>query len=405
MMTTWPRTEEANIGLLNEKLRRQAYFQTFWAKFAGFTQVSGQGREKTVIPSGAPIEIMRDFVSQGMDFMLIPMLLNLKGLGIYGDKSLEGNEEGLDLYYNRVYINQIRNGVKTGGRTSEQRMKSLKLEKEKMPLLSEWLANWNEIAIATAFYKGWAQHILAPDASGGLNINAGAQRCHPNFWVAGTGQMAWNAVDATYEAAVDTGLQLLTDTATDHFSTNLIEEARVWAQYLKIEQIITKNGDPFWAWVIHPNQARQLRADSEWQEANQRAWVATAVKENPVFSGAIGTYGGFVFYERRLGVFGAESTGTGTVTFGAANPLVAPDTYAKKCSIIFGKAAMSRGIGEDVHFNREMYDYENVKGVGTGMIVGDARPDYKDNSVDGGTKTAVINQSSAVISTYSADTF
>ena len=133
--TTWARTEEANIGLLNEKLRREAHYKTFWSRFAGFTKLSGEGKDRQATPSGMPIEIMRDFVSQGMDHMLMPMLRNLTGAGIYGDKQLEGNEELMDIYYNKVYINQIRNGVKLGGRVSQQRLKSLRIEKERQPFL------------------------------------------------------------------------------------------------------------------------------------------------------------------------------------------------------------------------------------------------------------------------------
>ena len=222
--TTWARTEEANIGLLNEDLKREMYNKTFWARFAGFTKLSGEGKDQRAMPSGQPIEIMRDFVKQGMDHMLVPLLRNLTGAGIYGDKQLEGNEELLDIYYNKVYINQVRNGVKLGGRVSQQRLKSLRIERERQPLLSDWLANWNEVQIARTFLEGWDSHInTATAADGGLYLKSGQKRCHPNFFTAGSGQSTYSATDATYEGTLDDDLANLTDTASDYFTVELIE--------------------------------------------------------------------------------------------------------------------------------------------------------------------------------------
>jgi hypothetical protein len=399
--TTWARTEEANIGLLNEKLKRQMYHKTFWSRFAGFTKLSGEGKDQRAIPSGMPIEIMRDFVKEGMDFMLMPMLLNLTGTGIYGDKQLEGNEELLDLYYNKVYINQIRNGIKLGGRMSQQRLKSLQIERERQPLLSEWLANWNEIQIARTFYEGWDAHISAATASGGIYINSGQKRCHPNFFTAGSGQSTYSATDATYEGTLDDDLTNLTDTASDYMSVELIEAMRVEVTKLKIKPMVTESGWEFWPWLIHSNQARQLRADSDWKAAQRD--VGPRDLTNPIFRGNCGHYGNFVFFERLLGVFGANPAGTSsTVTFGATNPLSGLDTYPRKCSIIFGRGAISRGVAEDPFFEREAYDYNNVTGIGVGQIVGDARGEYNDST---SSPTAVINETSCIVATYSGNSF
>jgi len=285
---------------------------------------------------------------------------------------------------------------------SRQRLKALQIEKQKQPLLSNWAAQWNEVALARTFYEGWSPHITAATTSGGLYIGSGQKRVHPNFFTAGSGQVTYSATDATFESSVDTALTNLTDTSTDYFSTDLLEAMRVEVIKLKIKPMVTENGMEFWPMLIHPNQARQLRADSDWQGVNQRAWVANEAKNNPIFSGAIGSYAGFVLYERMLGVFGASPSGTGTVTFGATNPLSAPDTYARKCAIIFGAGAISRGVAEDLSFERETDDYGNVLGIGAGMIVGDSRGEYYDSTTS---VTGVINQTSAIVATYSDNSF
>ena len=398
--TQWARTEEANIGLLNTKLRRQAHYKTFWSRFAGYSKVTGEGKDRDVIPSGMPIEIMRDFVQDGMDFMLVPMLLNLTGAGTYGDNQLEGNEEAQNIYYNKVYINQIRHGVRINGRVSTQRLKALKPERKAQGQLSDWMANWNEVAIARAFYQGWNQHIFATTANGGFYINSGQKRCHPNFFTADAGQATYSATDATYEGTLDDALTNLTATASDYFSVDLIEAMRVEVMKLKIEPMTTKEGVDFWIWLLHPNQARQLRQDTQWQAAHQNGALQLGIK-NPVFAGSLGYYGGFCFYERLLGVFGAEPAGTSSaVTFGATNPLSALDTYARKASIIFGKGAISRGVANDAFFERDNYDYGNATGVAVGAILGDSRGEFYDST---SSVTAVINNSSAIVASYSPD--
>ena len=120
-------------------------------------------------------------------------------------------------------------------------------------------------------------------------------------------------------------------------------------------------------------------------------------KENPLFTGAMGEYAGFVFYERLLGVMGATASAD-TVTYGATNPLSAVDTNPKKCSIIFGSGAIQTGVAAKPFVKRGYYDYENIDGVSIGTICGDARGEYVDST---SSKTAIINQSSCIVATYS----
>ena len=400
-LTQFARTEEANIGILNARLRQQLKEEIFWSRFAGYTEVKmdSMGR-KEYMPSGQPIEILNDFVNEGMDFMLVPMLLELTGAGIYGDKQLEGNEEAQDLYYNKVYINQVRNGIRSGGKMSNQRVKTLNLLKAREPQLRRWLARVRDIQIAKTFYEGWSPHITATAANGGLYINSGAQRHHPNFFTAGSStvsQVTWNATDATYNSSIDAALDGLTDTSGDYLSIGVVEAMRVEVQKLNIKPMVTKDGYEFYPWVIHPNQGKQLRSDSDWKAAYQNA-AKLMSKENPLFTGAMGEYAGFVFYERLLGVMGATASAD-TVTYGATNPLSAVDTNPKKCSIIFGSGAIQTGVAAKPFVKRGYYDYENIDGVSIGTICGDARGEYVDST---SSKTAIINQSSCIVATYSS---
>lgn len=398
----WTRSEEANIGLLETKLRREVAKEIFFAAFAGETIVKYDDRgRKRKIPSGKPIEVMNDFLEDGMDHMKIPMLLELQGTGIYGDNQLETNEEEQDIYYVNTYVNQLRNAIRTAGRMSELRVRILNIMKERQPQLIRWLARKREVNIVKAFLEGYSDHVMATTANGGLYINSGQKVCHPNFWCAGaTAFSTWNATDATYEGTLDDDLTNVTDTSTDYMSTSLIEEMAVAVQTKNIKPMVMENGYSFIPWVMHPKQIKQLRGDTDWKSANQRAFVGQMAKENPVFTRAAGEYAGFVIFERELSVFGASPAGTSSsVTFGATNPLAAVDTYPRKCSIIFGGGAIATGQAEKAYLDVDNFDYANQTGIAVGSIVGDARADFVDNTT---TKTAVINQSSIVVATYSA---
>ncbi len=399
-LTNFTRTEESNIGILNARMRQQLKDDIFWSRFAGYTTIKKDDRGRVEkIPSGMPIEIMEDFVEEGMDHMLVPMLLELTGAGIYGDKQLESNEEAQNVYYNKVYINQLRHGIRSGGKMSNQIVKPLQLLKKREPQLRRWLARQIDIHIARTFYEGWSPHITATTANGGLYIGSGQKRIHPNFFTAASSvgsQVTWNATDATYEASVDAAIDGLTATAGDYFSVGLVESMRTKVQDLNIMPMVTKNGYSFIPWLIHPNQAAQLRADTDWKAVNQR--VNCDPKDNHIFTGALGEYAGFVFFERKLGVFGATASAN-VVTFGATNPLSATDTNPKKCSIIFGAGAIQRGVASKPTIQTDDYDYKNIDGVSIGTICGDARGEFYDST---SSKTAVVNQTSCVVATYSA---
>lgn len=403
--TNWPRSEEWNVALQNERLRREMWKKLFFSRFVGFTsQNETENGFNIKAPSGMPIEVLREFATEGSDHMLIPMILRIKGAGIYGDNQLKGNEERQNLYYQKAYINQIRNALKSGGRMSQQRMKKLDLIRRFRPQLEDWLAEWMEYNFLYTFHHGYSPHILATVPNGGINLTSGQKIPHPNFYAAGSGFVTWNATPATYEASVEDAVTGVTDTSSDYFSTTLLEDLRVRVQEKNIKPMVTQEGIQFYPMVVHPLQMKQIRAESDWKAA-QRDWASgmQGVK-NPIFNGASGFYAGFVLYERELTMAVDPDNVAGTVAFGwptAEFGEAALSDHARKVAIIFGAGAIAHGDAMGPYIDEDDEDYKNLKGVAIGLIGGSARSEYKDNSTDG-SNTAVINQSSITVCTYSA---
>ena len=102
----------ANVEILNSLLRKESWYNTFWAKFSGNVDISSAENGNLVYsPSGKPIEVLNSFVAEGRDNMLIPFLKNLSGSPVYGDTVLKGTGEDQSMYWLRSFVNQYRKAV------------------------------------------------------------------------------------------------------------------------------------------------------------------------------------------------------------------------------------------------------------------------------------------------------
>ena len=405
-LTYFGRSEAANVPLLDKKLRRQSWYKTFWGRFAAPT-VAPEKRPSLIdmpAPTNAIVTVSREFVSEGRDEMIIPMLSRIGDAGKYGDSQLTGFAAKMTIKYLHTYINQVRQAVSAqAGRMSNQKVKALRLVEKAQPILSEWIADWNNTyGLTHALYWGFSHNITAPVSLGGLGFTGSdGVSSHPHiFYCDGTSatidKVAHSSIpgSAGYETLVSTAVTSLTDTAADHMDTGVLEALKVRVQELRIVPIYTKGGNKFWVLVLHPNQIKQLRADSAWVAANGQAYVQNLVNENPIFRGAAGFYAGFAIFEDITIVQGATALDADNVRWGSADWLNTLDTSPRKFGIVLGRNALARGVALDPYFTSEVFDHQNQKEVGAAMIVGDRRADFD----IGGT---VYNDSSCLIGTYS----
>jgi hypothetical protein len=392
-VTTIARSHEGNLGFLEVMMEREMFRKMFWARFAGFVTQDDRGRD---LPPESPLVVKRELAREGFDFLKIPMLRKLTNAPKYGDVQLEGNAEAQSIYFLDAYINQIRHGVAPPPRMQNQRVKRFNLASRARPQLEDYFAEDIEIQIASAFYESYSRNLTASAANGGYAFTAVP---HPAIYTADAGRVTFNATVATYEASIQTAVNNLTDTSSDYMSTDALESLRVEVLKRQI-QPITVNGMETWPVLCHYNQAKQLRTNTAWQQAQREAGVR-ALMANPIFSGALGHYAGFTLFERELGCFGVDvSSGAGSFVWGATNPHNAVDTLNHKAAIVFGKNSMCMAWAEGPFFEEDTFDLNNRKEIAAGLIAGFKRADFEDAT---GTPTAVINQTSALLITYSPD--
>ena len=150
-------------------------------------------------------------------------------------------------------------------------------------------------------------------------------------------------------------------TTSDVFSADLIGKARRMAQAdeLTAVQPIRIDGRETYVMVIDPYQARDLRQDTKWIEAQEYANVRG--EKNPIFSGAMGVYEGVVIHEHLR----VPRTATG-----ASDAMVGHALFLGAQACIFAE-------GEAPHWEEDTFDYGNQYGVSIDRMFGLKKSQFK----------------------------
>ena len=345
----------ANVEIIEAKLRKETWYNTFFAKFSGNVDISSDDNgNKVYRPSGNPIEVLNDFIAQGRDNMLVPFLSQLTGSPVYGDTVLKGTGEDQAMKWLRVFVNQTRKAVmKKSGSMSEQRQKIYKLYEAAKPQLSQWFTKWENQAIFQTFYEGASPNLTTGTNSDGLGL---VRRYHPHWWINDGGVLT----------AIGTGAILM--------------DLRVKCMELKIPHMVTKGGNPYWCLLLHPAQASALMQETEYKAAVRNAFSGKML-DQPELSGAVGYFAGFVIYEDIIGIREWDEAGyffgsTTSARFDPTAVTLGAGSARVYNSIVFGKSAIGKGVAEDLHFTNEVDDHANTIEIGGASINGYNRNEY-----------------------------
>lgn len=362
--TTFGLNHPLAVSVWSKELANEAFRQTYIGKFIGQTEDS-LIQEKT------------DLKKQAGDNLTCGLSVQLQGDGIEGDATAEGNEEAMQFYDDKLYINQLRHQVKIKGRMTEKRV-PYNLRDLAKRRLGEWWAR----RMDTAFFN---------------------QVCG-NTAVTDTRFIGHNAVTAPTTnrilrqnaAANDNSL-----TSADVMTLDLIDVARVKAETASIEastgplvRPIRYMGGDYYVMFMHDYQVHSLRtntATGQWQDIQKAALQGGDVEGNPIFTGALGIYNGVVLHKASRVTTGVNAS-TGAAE---ANVRRAVLCGAQAATIAFG------GDNGPTRFTwvEELFDYQNQFGVSAGGIWGLKKTkfipsdDSSTNAEDFGT---------IVVSTYAA---
>lgn len=316
----------------------------------------------------------KDELSKGPgDRVSIGLRMQLTGIGVSGDNTLEGNEEALTVYNDQVFIDQLRHAVRNAGKMSQQRV-PFEVRDEAKAGLRDWWADridasmFNQLAGATlqqtqgnatqgtvidTRYSGM-QAAIAPDATHILITSEGK--------AIGQGD--------TTEASLS---------ATTTFALNLADIDRAVARAKTLTPAIRPikvNGDEKYVLFIHPYSTRLLRTSTgtgQWQDINKSKLQGGKIGDNPIISGLLGEYNNVMLVEdSRVPCVSTAVT--------------ASTSYRR--NIMCGAQAAAIAFGQDngdgaMDWTEELFDYGNQLGVEAGLIFGLKKMVF--NSLDFGT--------------------
>lgn len=321
--------------------------------------------------SDRPIITLNNLEKEAGDAITVPLLKKLTEDGKYGDETLWDHEEAMVFYNLRCYINQLRHATGTKGRMARKRP-AFSTDAAASLAIGRWLAEKLDQMVFDTIYKLYPAHIVALAASGGL---AKTERYHPNWYVpVSGGALDGYGADPANEAAVTTEEDQLTDSSAHHFNTTIISDMAAEMRVNNFMPVI-ENGEEFYLGFIHPYQYKQLRVDTNWNEAMQMAWGEG--KKNPLFTGALGYWDGVVLYRHNKVAVGTSEN-------------------IRRAIFMGGNALVYARAGE-AFTNRALWDYENEHRFAIGVINGWMRGDFVSDDAN----AYVFNQSSMIASTFS----
>lgn len=325
-------------ALWRKKLAAEALRKTY------FADLMGKGSDNV-------IQQLDDLEAGGGDNVTWGLRVQLQGGGVQGDGTLEGNEEALVTYSDKIVINQLRHAVRSAGKMSEQRVLFNVRDESKLGL-ADWFADrWD---------------VSAFNQLAGFTAQTDTRFTGNNATIAPDSNHIYRPNSRTTDESLTTG---------DEFTLGIID-----IMVARSAQFATVNGSgvPFrpatvmgrkmLILFIHDYQAYQLRTSATagtWIDY-QKALIQGGDKNNPLITGGnmIGEYNNVLIMKAPRVPNGVNSTS------GAA---VANARRAILCGAQAGALAMGRikgTNGDRFDWVEEEFDYGNQLGVSAGSMFG-----------------------------------
>jgi N4-gp56 family major capsid protein len=322
------------VKLWRSQLAREALKATWVQKFIGDT-------------SDDICQTFAETSKSAGDRVTVTLRMQLNGDGVSGDATMEGNEEPLTTFTDNLYIDQLRNAVRSGGKMTEQRI-PWSIREEALMGLKDW---WGG-RIDTAFFNQVCGFTPTTDVKyTGLNAINGPDVNHitrPNA----------KAADEALAAGDEMNLSLI---------DKMVEAAKLGSTTGTgpVIRPVKVNGEDRYVVVMHTRQVTQLRSNvnaGQWLDIQKAAMTGDGSAQNPILTGSLGIYNGAVLHESTRITNGVNST-TGLAVATARRSVL---MGAQASCIAFGQGQSFKNFD----WNEELFDYGNQLGVEAGAIHG-----------------------------------
>lgn len=303
-----------------------------------------------------PVHLITDLTAtERGDRVIMQLIAELLEDGTVGDNQLEGNEESLVNDEQEVVIDLLRHGVKSKGKMSEQRT-VIRFRAQARNKLSYWLGNkLDELAFLTVSGRAYTLKLDGSARAAGSQLPQLAFAS--DVTAASTNRIKFGGA-ATSEATV---------TAADKMTWVLLVGIRAFAATKRIKPIRI-GGKDHWAVVMSPQQARDLKTDTDYMTNVGRAAPRSA--DNPLFSGAFAVVDGMILFEHPK-TYTTEGLG-GSAKWGAGGAI-----EGAQATMMGAQALGFARIGEPNWGESDATDYQNRQGIGYGRMIGWLKPVFR----------------------------
>lgn len=313
---------------------------------------------------------------------VITLLADLEGDGVAGDRTLEGNEEGMKSYDQVIRVDMLRHANRHEGRMAEQKS-IVEFRNNSRNVLSYWLAERvDQLAFLTLSGVSYAMK------------NNGAPRVGSDFGFlefaadvsapTSMRKLRWDGTSATKTLVQNGATSAIT--ATDTPSWELFVQLKAYAKDQFLRGCKGPGGEEVFHVFMTPQAMAKLKLDPTYM-LNVRS-AQKRSESNPLFTGSAIEIDGIVFHEFRH-VYNTSGATSGN-KWGSIGTV-------EGCQMLFcGAQALGMADIGAPEWEEKDFDYGNQQGISVGKILGFLKPKFT-SIYSGGTV-----QDFGVISVYIA---
>lgn len=307
--------------------------------------------------SNRPVQRITELMKMpnGGTSAILPLVTDLTGGGVVGDNTLEGSEEALYTDSQTIRIDQLRNGVRSKGKMSEQET-VVRFRVTGKEALGFWLADTvDELMFLTVAGRAYT---LNTDGSTRDATSQLAQLSFASDVVAASTNRIMYAGSATSEATL---------TGSDTLTWNLVIQAKAKAKRKRIRPI-RSGGKGYYVLVVSTEQCRDLESSSDYKSLQAQAMPPGM--NNPLFKNAKKVVSDVVIYDHQkvyntLGLASSSKWGASGTVDGAQ-------------ACLLGAQAMGAAILGGIDYaESDNTDYKNKQGMAIGRVFGLLKPQFK----------------------------
>jgi hypothetical protein len=321
---------------------------------------------------------LRNELKAGGEQMNIPLVTRLTATG-KGTGTLTGNEEAIDNYGMRAWVDWARNAVTTN--KAEEQKDSADIFGEAKPLLSDWGKELQRDEIIAAMLALPSE--AAPAGLGGVagqRVNGilyeDATAAQRNTWTSdNSDRVLFGNLQSNYSGTHAAALGNI-DTTDDTFVASSVSLLKYISKKAspKIRPYKTEDGREYFVAFAGSNNFRQLKASLATINKDARPREGGGVDKNPLFQDGDQIYDGVIIREvPEIDAF-VDTVWTSLLTAGNGSSRVAPVFFCGQSAVAMPWAQMASPTF------RDETDYQFVKGVGVQMCYGVAKMFKKHSS-------------------------